>query len=158
MGPHFQDHVSTDLVSKEKRSLNKFSLLLTSKWQISMVSGLVSLAPTDGHQIGGGRWQAVQSDRQWRRWAAKELTVTIAQWFYSQREGLNGKSQAQLKPGGWEMAQWSFSQGCLSPFVPEGTTGHPALTVIKPCCLPIWRQARSGCHSRTAPLQVLPRT
>lgn len=32
------------------------------------------------------------------------------------------------------MAQQSFSQGCLSPFVPGGTTGHPTTTVIKPCC------------------------
>lgn len=104
MGPHLQDHVSIDLVSKEKRSLNKFSLLLTSKWQISMVSGLVSLAPTDGHQIGRGRWQAVQSDRQWRRWAAKKLTVTIAQWFYSlkgkaKRKGPNSTETGRMRNG-----------------------------------------------------------
>lgn len=48
------------------------------------------------------------------------------------------------------MAYWSFSQGCLSLFVPGGTTGQPTMTIIKSCCC-VLHGDRQG-HGTTAEL------
>lgn len=84
-----------------------------SKSQINMVLAPHVFAPTDGHQTTEAKWQAVQAQAV-DCFADQESILTTAQQFYSLKGRASGKSQAQLKQGGWEMAYQSFSQGCLS--------------------------------------------